>query len=236
MSFQSPSFFPGLSLKDNLVYHVRFFDLKPSASEINEALGDMGLLGFSDKKFESLSEGTKKKAEIAKVLLTKEVCDLFLLDEPFSGVDPAGRDTIMRSLKAVSKESGKLIVYVSHTLAEIEELATRVCLLADGRFAREWSGQEFSQVLRKTSSGVLIRVPRAYEIDDKRVRALNGVLGIRTENESTIILLESQRSLPEVLEALKEFSVDLEAIEIERAGLEEALVSIYREAVGNEHP
>ncbi|PSO06478.1 hypothetical protein B9Q04_15825, partial [Candidatus Marsarchaeota G2 archaeon BE_D] len=76
----------------------------------------------------------------------------------------------------------------------------------------------------------------AYEIDDKRVRALNGVLGIRTENESTIIRLESQRSLPEVLEALKEFSVDLEAIEIERAGLEEALVSIYREAVGNEHP
>jgi len=235
VSFQSPSFFPGLSLKDNLVYHVRFFGLKPSASEINEALGDVGLLGFSDKKFESLSEGTKKKAEIAKVLLTKEVCDLFLLDEPFSGVDPAGRDTIMRSLKAVSKESGKLIVYVSHTLAEIEELATRVCLLADGRFAREWSGQEFSQVLRKTSSGVLIRVPHTYEIDDKRVRALNGVLGIHTENESTIIRLESQRSLPEVLEALKGSSVDLEAVEIERAGLEEALVSIYREAVGNEH-
>jgi ABC-type multidrug transport system ATPase subunit len=54
VSFQSPSLFSGFSLKENLIYHAKFFGLKPSASEINEVLSDVGLLDFSNKKFESL--------------------------------------------------------------------------------------------------------------------------------------------------------------------------------------
>ncbi|PSN84616.1 hypothetical protein B9Q01_00280 [Candidatus Marsarchaeota G1 archaeon OSP_D] len=87
-----------------------------------------------------------KKRKLLKFCLRKKMCATFsYLTNPFRVWTPAGRDTIKRLLKAISKESGKLIVYVTHTLTEIEELATRVCLLANGRFAHEWSGQEFSQ-------------------------------------------------------------------------------------------
>ena len=77
----------------------------------------------------SLSGGEKRRAAIAGVLAMQP--KYLILDEPFAGLDPSGREEIMDQLKRLN-EKGLAIVLVSHSMDEIARLAKRLVVIHEG--------------------------------------------------------------------------------------------------------
>ncbi len=82
------------------------------------ALERVGMLPFAKRQISQLSGGQQQRLFIARALV--QDADLFLLDEPFAGVDMATEKAIMQLLKA-QKKLGKTILVIHHDLSTVEE-------------------------------------------------------------------------------------------------------------------
>lgn len=88
--------------------------------------------GFADKPVGQFSGGMKQRLALAVACLPD--APVLLLDEPTASLDPASAVRFRRFLAALKSE-GKTIVFTSHVLADVEQLADRVAILVGGRLA-----------------------------------------------------------------------------------------------------
>ncbi len=99
-------------------------------SRIEELLATVHLEDLADRPTQVLSRGQKQRLGLARALVHDP--DVLLLDEPASGLDPRSRvelRTIVRRLAA----SGKAVLVSSHVLSELDEMADRAVIIAQGR-------------------------------------------------------------------------------------------------------
>ncbi|OSM44726.1 ABC transporter ATP-binding protein [Nesterenkonia sp. PF2B19] len=97
-----------------------------------ELLNTWGVGTVFDRPFATLSEGERKRVQIARALMTDP--ELLLLDEPGAGLDLAGRESLVhRTAELVASEDAPTTVLVTHHLEEIPPGFTHVLLLRDGR-------------------------------------------------------------------------------------------------------
>jgi energy-coupling factor transport system ATP-binding protein len=109
-----------------------------SASEARErAVQALLACGVTEDMFEKspfdLSGGQKRRAAIAGVLAMQP--KILVLDEPTAGLDPRGRDGILRRVKGMLKTFDMTVVLVSHSMEDVAALADRVIVMNDGRIA-----------------------------------------------------------------------------------------------------
>jgi ABC-2 type transport system ATP-binding protein len=83
----------------------------------------------SNKKLKTLSKGTKEKVQLILVMSRK--ADLYCLDEPIGGVDPASRDYILNTIISNYNENATVLIS-THLIAEIENILDEVIFLKDG--------------------------------------------------------------------------------------------------------
>ncbi len=121
-----------LSLTQNLTFAARLYGLPMPARAARAALDAAGLAARADESPRRLSRGLTQRAAIARALLHQP--RLLLLDEPFTALD-AGAAERLRADLGERLAAGLGIVVVTHRLGEVWRLATRVALLADGRWA-----------------------------------------------------------------------------------------------------
>ncbi len=130
---ESPSFYPYLSGRQNL-RELAANGAPVSAGRIEELLELTGLRDRAGDKVSTYSLGMKQRLGIAAALLSDPT--LLLLDEPANGLDPAGivamRETL-RHLAAI----GKTVFVSSHLLAEMQQMADVIGIIAAGRLVRE---------------------------------------------------------------------------------------------------
>lgn len=104
------------------------------ASEIKERTKSLlPLLGLTDvqhKKISELSGGTVQKVGLAQALLHRP--KLLVLDEPLNGLDPAGRNTVKKILKELSR-NGTTVFFSSHILSDVQDVADRIGIINGGR-------------------------------------------------------------------------------------------------------
>ncbi len=99
------------------------------ARELVEAMGATHLL---DRTFGTLSEGERKRVQIARALMADP--ELLLLDEPAAGLDLGGREDLVATLSTLARDpSSPATVLVSHHVEEIPPGFTHVLLLREGR-------------------------------------------------------------------------------------------------------
>ncbi|UWQ91570.1 metal ABC transporter ATP-binding protein [Aliisedimentitalea scapharcae] len=91
-----------------------------------ECLNRVGMHDFSDRQIGQLSGGQQQRVFLARALAQE--ADLYLLDEPFAGVDAATEKAIINVLKSLRK-SGKTVVVVHHDLATVPEYFDNVFLI-----------------------------------------------------------------------------------------------------------
>ncbi|WP_195839979.1 ABC transporter ATP-binding protein [Cutibacterium porci] len=95
-------------------------------------LEQMGLVGMVDRTWGTLSEGERKRVEIARALMTDP--ELLLLDEPAAGLDLAGREQLVEVLSAIfSDPDAPASVLVTHHLEEIPAGVTHALVMKGGR-------------------------------------------------------------------------------------------------------
>ena len=98
----------------------------------DELLAQLRIDALADRTFGTLSEGERKRVQIARALMTDP--ELLLLDEPAAGLDLAGRETLVNTLGELAQDHyAPASVLVTHHVEEIPTGITHAMLLKDGR-------------------------------------------------------------------------------------------------------
>ncbi len=93
-----------------------------------------------DKSPFDLSGGEKRRAAIAGVLAMKP--KVLVLDEPTAGLDPMGRDRLLKSISDYRKSSSTTVILVSHSMEDVARIADRVIVMRGGRVTLEGDTRE----------------------------------------------------------------------------------------------
>ena len=102
------------------------------AARADELLGALGVAHLAERRFGTLSEGERKRVQIARALMTDP--ELLLLDEPAAGLDLAGRESLVRTLGELARDPfAPASVLVTHHVEEIPPGVTHALLLKAGR-------------------------------------------------------------------------------------------------------
>jgi ABC-2 type transport system ATP-binding protein len=168
---EAPRFYPYLTGRRNLEL-LAAFDGDEAASRIDSALDTVELADRAKDRVGGYSHGMKQRLGIAAALLREP--RLMLLDEPATGLDPAGmRD--MRALIRRLSASGMTVMLSSHQLPEVEELCNKVAIIRSGRVVYEGAIADLKRTaaggyrLRTTDDEAALRVARqAPGIEDVR--------------------------------------------------------------------
>ena len=104
-----------------------FASSSKDSEKIEEALKIVGLESFKDRRISELSGGEQQRAFIAKSLVKEPL--LMILDEPVTGVDMDVQNKFYSVLRKINKENKITIVWSSHDLTAISDLATRVACM-----------------------------------------------------------------------------------------------------------
>ena len=120
-----------LTLAENLTFAARLYGLPRPAESARAALEEAGLGARAGDLPRRLSRGLLQRAAIARALLHRP--RVLLLDEPFTALDAASADRLRETLRA-RRADGLGLVIVTHHLAEVWDVATRVAVMVDGRW------------------------------------------------------------------------------------------------------
>lgn len=130
---EAPKFYPYLSGRKNLEL-LAAFDGDGAVSRIDRVLHTVELVDRARDRVGEYSHGMRQRLGIAAALLREP--RLLLLDEPATGLDPAGmRD--MRALIRRLADEGMTVVLSSHLMGEVEELCDRVAIIRSGSVVYE---------------------------------------------------------------------------------------------------
>jgi len=131
--FQGGALFDSLSVYENIAFQLNE-KTKLSKGEINDrvmqALEDVGLKGMEKKNPAELSGGMKKRAGLARALITEPAIVLF--DEPTTGLDPIISRSIHRLIKTTHEKYRYTAVIISHEVPGIFEISDKVAMLYNG--------------------------------------------------------------------------------------------------------
>jgi len=101
---------------------------RQKAAEMFSALGIRPM-----ERIKTMSKGTKEKVQL--VLVMSRQAELYLLDEPIAGVDPAARDFILNTILTNYNENGTVLIS-THLIADIERVLDEVIFLQNGQIVR----------------------------------------------------------------------------------------------------
>jgi len=137
--FQEGRLFPHLSVAQNLRYAGLFSRGMPAKS-FDHIVELLGLKDLLDRRPGNLSGGEKQRVAIGRALLSDP--RLLLLDEPLASLDAHRKSEVLRYLELLRDEIRIPVVYVSHAVEEVVQLADTVVLLSAGEVAAVGSAEE----------------------------------------------------------------------------------------------
>lgn len=124
---QQPGVYPMMNADRALRLFASYYARPREARELIELLG---LAGVAKTPFKRLSGGEQQRVALALALIGRP--GLVFLDEPTSGVDPAGRLAV-RKVIATARDDGTCVVLTSHELDEVERLADHIVIMDKGQ-------------------------------------------------------------------------------------------------------
>ena len=128
---ERPDLYPYLTAQEHLTLFAKLRKQKITAAKIEATLSQVGLLARANDKVQTYSLGMKQRLGIGIALLHDP--KLIILDEPTNGLDPQGIADIRQLIQSLSKEEGKTVLVSSHLLSEIEQIASHILIIHQGK-------------------------------------------------------------------------------------------------------
>ena len=138
---QEPSVFRKLTVEDNIRGVLEYMDIPKGeiGGLIEEYLGDLGISRLAKTKAYALSGGERRRLEIARAMVMSP--SFFLLDEPFSGIDPIAVGEIQDILISL-KEKGIGILITDHNVGATLGICDHGYIIGDGKVLKEGTPEE----------------------------------------------------------------------------------------------
>jgi ABC-2 type transport system ATP-binding protein len=121
-----------LNVRDNLVFHGRYFGMRPAAARTAAAslLERISLVQAAGRRVDELSGGMAQRLMIARAIMHGPA--VLFLDEPTTGLDPQSRLAVHDIITGL-QAAGQTILLITHDMAEADALADRVAVIDHGR-------------------------------------------------------------------------------------------------------
>ena len=205
--------------------HVDLFrSYYPAALPRETIIAAAGLDGLQHRFYGKLSGGEKQRLHLALALCGNP--DLLFLDEPTAGLDVESRRRLWREIRSVI-DDGRTVVLTTHNIEEADALADRIVLLDQGRVIASGTPAE----IKRDTAGS--RITAVTTLATCAIGKLPGVTRVQRDARRTEIFA----SRPEAtVRALLAMDHDLKDLEVNRATLEEAFLSLIRPASEEKNP
>jgi len=128
--FQDVRLFEHLTVVGNLRYARRRAPEGGAIIETEDVVERLGIANLLERRPSTLSGGERQRVAIARTLLSKP--GLLLLDEPLAALDSRARAEILPLIASLPSAFGMPVIHVTHSIAEVAELADRMLVLSEG--------------------------------------------------------------------------------------------------------
>jgi ABC-2 type transport system ATP-binding protein len=214
---EGPAFYPYLSARRNLEL-LADYDDDGARSRIGEVLDLVELSDRQKDRVGGYSHGMKQRLGIAASLLRKP--RLLLLDEPTTGLDPAGMRDMRELVRRLAAE-GITILLSSHLLNEVEELCNRVAIVRRGHIVYEGSLADL-----KATAATSYRLRVAELATAERVCASVAGIGDVKVDGDALRFIGSEDAVATLTVALGRAGVGFTALLPQTASLEELFLGL----------
>jgi ABC-2 type transport system ATP-binding protein len=191
---EAPGLYPDLTVLDHVRIAGWYRRLAPPA--VDDILARLDLTRYADVRARALSMGNRQRLGLALALVHRPA--LVILDEPASGLDPAGVVEVRNLLRELA-DGGVTVFMSSHILGEVARLADRVGIIHQGRLIEELSADR----LRAAGHQRLVSAVREPALAGRAARALRAA-DLSVEVQGTRLICTDDRAVqqPEQVAAL----------------------------------
>jgi ABC-2 type transport system ATP-binding protein len=202
--------------------HVEFaIESKDAADDPDELLDRVGLdPDDAQRGAGGYSTGMKQRMALAMALVGEP--ELLILDEPSSGLDPAGAKE-MREIVLQEVDRGATVFFSSHILGQVEAVCDQVAILRDGQLV----AQDTVEGLREAAGGdasLDVTVQDASAVDLDRIRAVAGVSAADIDGDDLTVTCDDDAKTA-VINELEEMGAGVADFETTEASLEDLFLA-----------
>ncbi|MBM3300703.1 MAG: ATP-binding cassette domain-containing protein, partial [Deltaproteobacteria bacterium] len=138
--FQDGRLFPHLSVRSNLTYGLKLTPRSERYVQFDQVVELLGIGHLLNRRPAKLSGGEKQRVAIGRALLTSP--HLMLMDEPLASLDEQRKSEVLPFISQLPSEFSVPILYVSHAVEEILNLADNLVIMDSGRTVAMGKSQE----------------------------------------------------------------------------------------------
>lgn len=221
---QEVAVFEELTAKESLLFFAGVYGLKGAEKKkrVEEALEFVGLSEQANKPPGKFSGGMKRRLNIACALTHRP--QFLIMDEPTVGIDPQSRNHILQSVKQL-RANGTTILYTTHYMEEVQEIASRVVIMDQGQVIKEGTVQQLIQTIQHEEK-VRFDVADPAAIPADKLEEIPGVQKVVTAgNQLTVISAAGAGNLDRILSVVREHSGVL-GIQTDKPNLEDVFLTL----------
>jgi ABC-2 type transport system ATP-binding protein len=220
-------FYPELSARYNLEYTANLnglYDKKADAA-IVRALEQVGLNDKANEPVAHFSKGMKQRLAIADVLLKQP--KVAFLDEPTTGIDPAGITQILDLISQIAKDNNMTVVMSSHQLSQIQRICSHVGIMNKGKLISEGS---IEQLGKKAGGGKIVVELQLAEVNKELLEAIRNVPGVISieRHENTLFITCNEDLRRQISKVISDNNGLITQMKLQSFALEEIYMKILK--------
>jgi len=211
--YENIDFFCGLYIK-NKVERKKY---------VEDAIEFVGLSDFRKFRPKKLSGGLLRRLNIACGIAHKP--ELIIFDEPTVAVDPQSRNKILEGIEEL-KKNGATIIYTSHYMEEVEQLADYVVIADKGREIAKGTISELKGMIKKCEL-ITVEATGITEADIEKIKNLKNIYNV--EYDGDVLKVEAgsgKHNVVDIIEILKEGGYSLKKIFSEQPTLNDVFLEL----------
>jgi ABC-2 type transport system ATP-binding protein len=222
--------YPGAqTARSYLRFYGQLFGLAPHEADrrAERLLAQFGL-GDRHRRIATFSRGMRQRLGLARALVNDPA--VLFLDEPTLGLDPAGKEEIMRHLARIALDDGTCIVLCSHLLDEVERVCDRIGILDHGRSVAHGTVDDVVTTAGVSGFGTVRVSPDDVGLAASAIEVLVGAGGMQFDNarpgDIRIDLGPDGGSRATIVRALLDHGVDVRSFDLQGARLSDAFLAL----------
>lgn len=176
-----------LTARQFVVANAELHGLETPAAAAERALATVEMEYAQDRKIGGYSKGMKQRVKMASALVHEPA--VLLLDEPFNGMDPRQRLHLMDLLRQMGA-AGHTVLFSSHILEEVEELAQQIEVMVAGRHAASGDYREIRRLMTDRPHQYLIRSGDNRALASALI-ADGSTTGVQIEAEADVLRVQA---------------------------------------------